>query len=77
LTAAGVAAACAGLGVVFALDSRSATNDLAQLHRAGAVDPARDAALRSSASSNYSRSKTAYVAAGVAAAAGVVLYLVF
>jgi len=77
LTAGGVAVGAAALGVVWALGSRSATDELAQLHQAGPVDPARDASLRSDASSKNTRSKVCYVAAAVAAAAGVALYFTF
>ncbi len=77
LAAGGVAATSLALGVVWALGSRSAAGDLRALHQAGPVDPARDAALRDEATSKNSRSRIAYVAAGIAAAAGVGLYFAF
>ena len=77
IAAGGVAAGAAGLGVLWALDSRSTTNQLAQLHQAGPVDPARDASLRNDASSKYTRSKICYAAAAVTAAAGVVFFFAF
>jgi tetratricopeptide (TPR) repeat protein len=77
LAAGGVAVTALALGIVWGTGSKSATNELAQLHQAGPVDPARDAALRSDASSRYNRSKVSYAVAAAAAAAGVALYFTF
>lgn len=75
--AAGVAAGAAGLGVIWALGSRSSTDQLSRLHQAGPVDAARDASLRNDASSKAARSKVSYAVAAAAAAASVALWFAF
>ena len=75
--AGGVAVSALALGVVWGLGSRSATNELSQLHQSGPVDPAKDAALRDEASSKYNRSRISYVVAGLAAATAVAFYFAF
>jgi tetratricopeptide (TPR) repeat protein len=77
IAAAGAAAALFAGGVVEALASRSSANQLDQLHRQGAVDPAVDRQLRDDANAKASRSKLLYVASGVAAAAGVAFWFAF
>jgi tetratricopeptide (TPR) repeat protein len=76
-TAVGVAAGASALGVMWALGSHSSTNELSRLHQSGPVDPARDASLRSDASSQATRSKISYAVAAAAAAAGVALWFAF
>lgn len=78
MAAGGVAAVALAGGIYEALASRSATNQLAQLHRGAlTVDPATDQSLRNDAAAKYSRSKALYIASAVAAAAGVGLYFAF
>jgi tetratricopeptide (TPR) repeat protein len=77
LAAGGVAAGALTLGIASALGSRSATQQLQQLHASAAVDPARDAALRDEAASKNSRSKIFYAAAAAAAVAGAAFYIAF
>ena len=78
LIAAGATVLLAGGGLFEAAQSRSSVSQLQQLHSGSTqTSAAGDADLRSKAQSQASISKVLYVAAGVAAVAGVALYFIF